>query len=186
MHYTLCDMIADLTQNAAEAGAAHISVSVDETGTSLTVHIRDNGKGMSAETLKRVTNPFYTDGIKHPKRKVGLGIPFLIQTVAEAGGEWDISSAEGKGTTVYAKFDLTNIDTPPVGRFPALFRQILLLPGTFEMTITRTKRGNGIAEADVRDYTITRSELFDALGDISTAASLALLGEYLEGLEAEA
>ena len=32
----------------------------------------------------------------------------------------------------------------------------------------------------------SRSELFDALGDISTAASLALLGEYLEGLEAEA
>lgn len=185
MHYTLSDMIADLTQNAVEAGSSYIKIDIRETANDLTVHICDNGKGMSEEVLKRVTNPFYTDGVKHPNRKVGLGIPFLIQTVTETGGDWNISSKVGEGTTVSARFDLTNIDTPPIGSFPRLFRQILLLSGDYEMVITRIRAGAGIAEPDMRNYTITRSEVFDALGDIYLAATLSLLGEYLEGLESD-
>ena len=91
MHYTLSDLIADIVQNSVEADSSQITLELDETQTGLTVYIRDNGKGMSEETLKKVQNPFYTDGIKHPNRKIGMGIPFLIQTVTQTEGDYKIT-----------------------------------------------------------------------------------------------
>lgn len=181
MHYTLCDLIADLTQNAVEAGSLCVTVELTETEKELIVYIRDNGKGMSSEILQRIKDPFYTDGIKHPKRKVGLGVPFLIQTVMDTGGDWDIQSKEGEGTTVYMRFDLTNIDTSPIGDIVALFRQLLTFPGDFEMEIIRKKElGNSVL-----NYTLLRTELKEALGGMETVSDLALLGEFIQGQEEE-
>ncbi|HPS45061.1 MAG TPA: sensor histidine kinase, partial [Treponemataceae bacterium] len=92
MHFTLCDMLSDLTQNAVEAGSSSIRVTVRETDRELQATIEDNGKGMTPAELKRAEDPFYTDGTKHPGRKVGLGIPFLIQTAESTGGSWSIKS----------------------------------------------------------------------------------------------
>ena len=39
---------------------------------------------MTDEELKKAVDPFYTDGLKHKKRKVGLGLPFMIQAVQQA------------------------------------------------------------------------------------------------------
>ncbi|AEE15778.1 ATP-binding protein [Treponema brennaborense] len=185
MHYTLCDMIADLAQNAVEADAGRVTVEFIETESDIAFYIRDNGKGMSAETLERVKDPFYTDGTKHPGRKIGLGIPFLIQTAAETGGEWNITSREGEGTTVYGKFDLKNIDTPPIGDVTGLFRQILMMPDMCarsercEIEIIRKRNRSETVPAGRFEYRISRSDLLGALGELQTAASLALLGDFL-------
>ncbi|MGI5173152.1 sensor histidine kinase [Treponema sp. OMZ 840] len=179
MHYTLCDLIADLTQNAVEAASSHIRVEFTESDDKLTVYIRDNGKGMDGELLKKVRDPFYTDGIKHPNRKIGMGIPFLIQTTADTGGNWKIDSVPGKGTVVYMCFDLSNIDTPPVGDVCRLFRQLLIFPGSYELEIVRTKHTKDCS----LNYTLLRSELSDALGKMETAADLALLDEFLQSQE---
>ena len=101
MHYSLCDTITDIVQNSIEANASLVDVELTETENNLIVYVRDNGCGMSAEDIKNAQNPFYTDGVKHPKRKIGLGIPFLIQTVNATQGEYKIDSELGKGTTVY-------------------------------------------------------------------------------------
>ncbi|HNY17702.1 MAG TPA: sensor histidine kinase [Treponemataceae bacterium] len=191
MHFTLCDMLSDLTQNAVEAGSSSIRVTVRETDRELQATIEDNGKGMTPAELKRAEDPFYTDGIKHPGRKVGLGIPFLIQTAESTGGSWSIKSnkadpagSAASGTTVEARFDLTNIDTPPVGDVPGFFRQILTFDGAYEMEISRLRdRGRGAA-----GYTVRRSELLDALGlseagAFTDAGALSLVGQYLESLE---
>lgn len=182
MHYSLCDMIADITQNAVEADASKVTVEMHEYENSIQVFIRDNGKGMSPETLKKIQDPFFTDGIKHPKRKVGLGIPFLIQTVTETGGNWNISSTLGEGTTVSMMFNLSNIDTPPLGDVPGLFRQLLLLENKkedYEMEIIRSKK----TASEQINYTVYRSELEDALGNLSEVKSLALLGDFLQSQE---
>ena len=182
MHYTLCDMFSDLTQNALEAGADDVAVRLTETDREVSLVIADNGKGMTPDQLKRVIDPFWTDGIKHPGRKVGLGIPFLVQTAESTGGSWNIESRhEGKtGTTVSCRFDLTNIDTPPVGDVTGYFRQILTFDGRYEMVIER--------KTPSFSYTVRRSELLDALGladqgSFTDAGSLALLGQYLESME---
>ena len=180
MHYTLCDMFSDLTQNAFEAVSNLITVELKQDDREILIRIEDNGKGMSPEQLKKATDPFYTDGIKHPGRKVGLGIPFLIQTADETGGSWNIRSETGQGTIVEARFDLTNIDTPPVGDVTGYFRQILTFDGRYEMIIRRKTQS--------LEYEVKRSELLEALeleedGSFTDANALSLLGTYLESME---
>lgn len=76
------------------------------------ITIRDNGCGMDAETLDRVTDPFFTS---RTVRKVGLGIPLLKQNAEQTGGSLTISSREGEGTTIQAIFSHSHLDRPPVG-----------------------------------------------------------------------
>ncbi|HHU37481.1 MAG TPA: sensor histidine kinase [Treponema sp.] len=188
MHYTLCDLFSDLTQNAVEAGANSVTIVLMETDQAISLKIQDNGHGMNPQQLAQATDPFWTDGIKHPGRKVGLGIPFLIQTAESTGGTWNIESNHtGKtGTTVTCSFDLTNIDTPPIGDVTGFFRQILSFDGRYEMDIDfSAERGEIKCSANVK-----RSELLEALGleeagSFEDAGSLALLGRYLESLMEE-
>ena len=196
MHYTLCDLFSDLTQNAIEAGSSKVTVSLVESDGTISLEIADDGKGMTEDQLKRATDPFYTDGVKHPGRKIGLGIPFLIQTAETTGGTWKIRSAPAggdapHGTVVTCSFDLANIDTPPVGDVTGYFRQILTFEGRYELTITHSANRGGRAF----EYSVRRSELLEALGleafglgesgAYPDAASLALIGRYLESLMEE-
>jgi hypothetical protein len=172
-------MIADITQNSVEAGASHVTLECIQFPDEFDVTVSDNGSGMSRETLMKAEDPFYTDGKKHPNRKVGLGIPFLIQTAEETDGSWDIASEPGKGTTVAMKFNLANIDTPPVGNLPDLFLELMTLPGDYDMDIHRTDKAAGL------DYRLNRNELKDVLGgELESAASQILLKKFIESQEA--
>lgn len=179
MHYTICELIADLSQNSIEANANLMQVEVREDDSHISFSIQDNGKGMDEKTLEKVKNPFYTDGEKHPNRKVGLGIPFLIQTANQTDGTWEIESTEGKGTKLTASFSLENIDTPPLGSLPNLFRQILSFPKDYEMHILRSKK----TKNHTIEYSFSRSELIEALGELGTATALDMLGDFLESQE---
>ncbi|MCK9170800.1 MAG: ATP-binding protein [Treponema sp.] len=171
-------MIADITANSVEAGATCIALECIQTKDAFNVTVADNGKGMSSQTLMRAKDPFYTDGKKHPGRKVGLGIPFLIQTAEETDGFWDIQSVPGKGTKVIMGFNLANIDTPPVGNLQDLFLDILTLPGNYDMDIHRKDD-----EAKL-DYKLNRNELKDALGgELESAGSQILLRKFIESQE---
>lgn len=181
MHVFLCDFLLDIVQNSLEAGSETVSISIEEDRRMLRFMVADDGKGMSEETQAKVLDPFYTDGIKHAKRKVGLGIPFLVQSVDGAGGEFSLESAEGKGTTVRFSFDLTNVDTPPFGDLPSTLVAIFGHPSSCEVIVKRTlstSLGDGEWEA-------RRSELLEALGDLSTSGSLVLLRQFLQSQEDE-
>jgi len=202
MHFTLTDLVTDITQNGVESGAdcveLHISEVQDSSGKGeFRFTVKDNGKGMSAEELKRVQDPFVTDGIKHPHRKVGLGLPFLIQTAEASGGGWKMeskkrpetsvpsetgASEEGAGpfgTEVGAWFDLGNVDTPPLGDIPGMFRTVLLFDGPSEMVL---KRFRDTPQGRV-EYEVRKTELIEVLGDFEDSQSLILLGQYLHSLE---
>lgn len=206
MHFTLTDLIADITQNACESGAALVELEVRETAREFRFMVRDTGKGMSAPELSRAVDPFVTDGVKHPHRRVGLGIPFLIQTAEQSGGGWSICTArpggqavsmgsdvprgggaavpaagEGAaGTTVRAWFDRENVDVPPLGDLPGMFRLVLMFDGPADVRITRSLgRENGA----VMEYGVSKVELSDALGGFEDTESLVLLDTYLRSLE---
>ncbi|MCL1812765.1 MAG: ATP-binding protein [Treponema sp.] len=233
MHFSLSDLAADITQNCVESGASLVELAVwetDEPGDMETPAVRefrffagDNGKGMTAAGLDRNLDPFVTDGVKHPGRKVGLGLPFLIQTTVDSGGGWKIRSAvkegekvqrsggmakqalpgyasvaEGKtaddaftggsasGTSVEAWFDLANVDTPPVGDIPGLFRSVLMFSGPQEIIIRRSRiSASGSAGDNNLSYEVKKTELEEALGDLEDAGSLVLLGKYLHSLEGD-
>ena len=188
MHFTLTDLITDITQNGVESGAdlveLHVSETTDSSGKKeFRFTVTDNGKGMSGDELKRAQDPFVTDGIKHPHRKVGLGLPFLIQTAEQSGGGWKMESkkregpAGPSGTTVSAWFDLGNVDTPPLGDIPGMFRTVLLFGGPKEMVIRRFR------DAPPADYEVRKTELSGALGNLEDTQSLILMDQYLRSLE---
>jgi hypothetical protein len=179
LHFTLADLVTDITQNAVEAGADTVELEITDGGPEFRFLVRDNGKGMTKEELARAIDPFVTDGIKHPNRKVGLGLPFLIQTAEQSGGGWDIQSEKGKGTTVTAWFDSGNVDIPPVGDVAGMFRTILMFDSKAEIIIRRKKMQSGAED----EYEIKKSELAEALGGLEDTGSLVLLGEYLHSLE---
>ena len=185
MHFTLADLVTDITQNACESGAKLVELEVREKGGEFRFLVRDNGKGMTREELSRVIDPFVTDGVKHPHRKVGLGIPFLIQTAEQSGGGWDLQSEKGKGTTATAWFDTGNVDTPPVGDVPGMFRTILMFSGPEDMVISRSRHLEGEAPGGILslDYEVRKSELIEALGDFEDTGALVLLNQYLHSLE---
>ena len=180
MHFTLADLVTDITQNACESGAALVELEITENSKEFRFLVRDNGKGMNNEEMDRAIDPFVTDGIKHPHRKVGLGIPFLIQTTEQSGGGWNAHSEKGKGTTATAWFDTGNVDTPPVGDLPGMFRTILMFEGPEDIVIRRFRQMDG---EEPQDYEIRKSELAEALGDLEDAGSLLLLDKYLRSLE---
>ncbi|MCL2070008.1 MAG: ATP-binding protein [Treponema sp.] len=180
--------MTDITQNGAESGAElvelHISETVDSSGKGkLSFTVVDNGKGMSEEELKKAQDPFVTDGVKHPSRKVGLGLPFLIQTAESSGGEWEVKSEKGVGTKVSAWFDLANVDTPPMGSIPEMFRTVMLFQGPSEVLIKRIKEAENQPPEGRIEYEVLKTELADALGGLEDTQSLILMEQYFRSLE---
>ena len=177
MHATICDLITDLVQNSIEANAKEITLNVEETKTNLNVVIADNGKGMSADTIEKAKDPFYTDGLKHKHRKVGLGLPFLFQTAEMTGGTAQIESEEGFGTTVTFNLDQTNVDLPAFGNFTTAATTLMTYGFDGNLTIRRTVKN--------KSYEVGKSELIEALGDLNDLESLTLLKQFIEGNEKE-
>ncbi|MBK8061368.1 MAG: response regulator [Gemmatimonadetes bacterium] len=62
------------------------------------LRVRDNGDGMSPDTLARVFEPFFTT--KAAQEGTGLGLPTVRNLVLALGGSIDIDSARGIGTVV--------------------------------------------------------------------------------------
>ena len=177
MHATLCDLITDLVQNSIEANAKDITLKVEKNKTSLTVVITDNGKGMRAEILERAKDPFYSDGQKHPLRKVGLGLPFLYQTAEQTGGTVKIESEVGKGTVVQFNLDEGHIDLPEFGNFTTAATTLMSYGFNGNLTLERKFNDN--------EYALNKAELIDALGDLNESESLILLKRYISSQEEE-
>jgi len=172
----------DITQNACESGAKLVELEVTENDGEFRFVTKDNGKGMTKEEMARAFDPFVTDGVKHPHRKIGLGLPFLVQTAEQSGGGWDAQSEKGQGTTVTAWFDTGNVDTPPVGDLPGMFRTVLMFDGPDDLVIHRKRHGEMSGKSPL-DYKIRRSEVEEALGGLDDTGSLVLLTKYLHSME---
>lgn len=181
MHRTLCDFLADLYQNAVEAGARRVELRLEEDEDCFSMTVADNGRGMDGQELVRAQDPFYTDGVKHKKRRVGLGLPLVIQTLQMTDGRFRIESQKGQGTTVEAVFKIRHWDTPPLGDLPACLGQLMAYPGDYEVAVFRRLRVNG----QDREYQVTRSELCEVLGDLEDLGALTLLREFFRSGEEE-
>jgi two-component system sensor histidine kinase RegB len=96
----LVQALRNLVMNALDASRPDDAASLAATARDSRVAfvVRDRGHGMSAETLNRVSEPFFTT--KPPGSGYGLGL-FLVRLFAERlGGTLAIDSVPGQGTTV--------------------------------------------------------------------------------------
>jgi two-component system sensor histidine kinase RegB len=92
--------LRNVLQNAIDASepASPVELRLIEDAGFLRIEVRDRGIGMSAETIARAVEPFFTT--KDPGRGMGLGLFLTRGVIDRLGGEFRIDSALGRGTTV--------------------------------------------------------------------------------------
>ena len=169
--------ILDLAQNAVSAGAARVDISVRTDGDRLRIVIADDGRGMDAELLERVADPFTTT---RPGRKVGLGIPLIKELCETCDGRFEIASREGEGTTLSLEFRRSHIDLPPMGGL--VDTMVTLVSGAPEGPEFRLRYANGGEE-----FAFDTAEIRGALkgAPLNSPEVLGWVREYLaEGIEA--
>lgn len=147
--------ITDLAENSVRAGAARIELLLRLAGRQLTLRIRDDGCGMDPATLRRATDPFYTT---RTTRRVGLGLPFLIQNAEQCGGSAEVRSEPGHGTEVEARFPIDDIDCPPAGDLAATLMQAVVSYPDVDFRVQ--------LRCGEREEAISSRELREALGDL--------------------
>lgn len=117
--------ILDIAENSITAGANQVKIQIDEdlNNDLLQIKILDNGKGMDAETVEKITDPFITS---RTTRKVGLGIPFFKAAAEACDGCFTIESQPGVGTDVSVSFKHSHIDRMPLGDITSTFLSVLI------------------------------------------------------------
>jgi hypothetical protein len=116
--------ILDIIQNSIEAGASKIEINIEENlETDLfQIEVSDNGKGMAAEQIARILDPFYTT---RKTRHIGLGLPLFLEACRRCEGDLKIRSKPGSGTTLQAVMRHSHIDRAPLGDMPSVLITIL-------------------------------------------------------------
>lgn len=147
----------DIAQNSIAAGATLVTLTVDceSAADRLTLTVEDNGRGMTAEQLARVRDPFFTT---RTTRKVGMGIPLFRMAAEMAGGRLQIRSAPGAGTTVEAVFILSHIDRMPLGDMDGTVTALIRMNPQIDFRYVFTADGRS-AQTDTR-------QLREILGDV--------------------
>jgi hypothetical protein len=117
--------ILDIVENSVSAQAQNITICVQEDYVTdrLSISVQDDGKGMDAETVAGVIDPFVTS---RTTRKVGLGIPLLKAAAEMCDGSLAINSKPGSGTLVSVDFQLSHIDRMPLGDLADTFLSLLV------------------------------------------------------------
>lgn len=169
--------ILDVAQNSVTAGSTLVTISVtaDSRKDLMTVAISDNGRGMTAEQVLHVTDPFFTT---RTTRKVGLGVPFFKMAAEMAGGDFSIESTPGVGTTTQASFRIGHIDRMPLGDLAGTMSS-LVGPSPEIDFILRVEMDGEVFEMDTRQF---REVLGEGVS-LSEPEVLAYLEEYVrEGM----
>ncbi|MDD2204931.1 MAG: ATP-binding protein [Bacteroidales bacterium] len=116
--------ILDIANNSIRAKCTLLEIKITESvkDNLLTLAIIDDGCGMDATTLAKVTDPFFSS---RTTRHIGLGVPFLKQHAELAGGKFEITSTVGVGTNVFATFVLNHPDRQPLGDVPDVLLMLI-------------------------------------------------------------
>lgn len=170
--------VLDITMNSVRAGAKNIDISLIEEGEWLTFSVTDDGCGMSAEQVAKLSDPFFTT---RKTRKVGLGVPFLKMLAEMTGGGVKIQSTpeaespDAHGTVITAVFGIHHIDFIPLGDMVETVKT--LIQGSPDINFTYTHK------MPDREVHLSCSELRAILGDEISLADFEILqwiGDYLK------
>ena len=147
--------ILDIVENGITAGADCIHIKVIEARAEdlVKISIRDNGRGIPAEKLDRLQDPFVTS---RTTRRVGLGLSLLAAAAERCGGKIKVSVASAGGTEVIATFGYGHIDRAPVGDMASTLTTLLMGNPQIDFVYTHTIDGD--------DFILDTRELKKELG----------------------
>jgi two-component system, NtrC family, sensor histidine kinase HydH len=94
LHRVMMNLIINAIQ--AISGAGRIVFNIAEEKGRYNIEIKDTGSGISEENMKKIFNPFFTT----KQKGSGLGLPIVRKIIEGHGGQIDIESTEGNGTSV--------------------------------------------------------------------------------------
>ena len=117
--------LLDIAENSIAAQARTITITIheDTRADRLSMSVRDDGKGMDADLLARVIDPFVTS---RTTRKVGLGIPLLKAAAEACNGGLTIQSKPGEGTSLEVDMQRSHIDRMPMGDLTSTLLTLLV------------------------------------------------------------
>ncbi len=145
--------ILDIAENSVKAGATLTAISLTDTADTRTLTITDDGCGMDADTVRRVTDPFYTT---RTTRRVGMGLPLLILAAEQTGGHVTVVSRDeathptDHGTEVTAVFRTDHIDCVPLGDVISTVTTLIQGHPNTDFRFTHTREGAPPVELDTR------------------------------------
>jgi two-component system NtrC family sensor kinase len=128
--FQLQQVVLNLLTNAEHALTGvptprRITLQTRRVGEHIIAHITDNGRGISAEQIDRIFNPFFTT--KEVGEGTGLGLSISDGIIRQHGGEITVHSEQGRGTTFSIRLpiaanpaaalpDLAALSAPPRAR----------------------------------------------------------------------
>jgi CheY-like chemotaxis protein len=141
-------VLLNLVSNARDAlpNGGHIRIELDRAGPTvaqefgrrsslvaewLVLSVTDDGIGMPEQIRARIFEPFFTT--KGPDKGTGLGLATVYGIVKQSGGEVDVTSAEGKGTTIRVllpaadQADLASEGGPSIAPDPGVTATLVLV-----------------------------------------------------------
>ena len=165
--------ILDIAENSISAHADKIRIAVEENTDEdfLKIVIEDNGKGMDAPTVAKITDPFVTS---RTTRKVGLGIPFFKAAAEACEGTFNIQSEPGHGTLVEATFKYSHIDRMPLGDIVSTLMTLIIGTSNIHWVFEYRK--------DQHQFIFDDAPIKETLGEVplSEPSVMRFIREYLE------
>ncbi len=113
MHRAILNVVTNAIDaaGARELGIVEVTAVIDSSKRQVAVCVTDNGEGIAAEDRDRIFSPFES---KKGARGTGLGLPVCRKILREHGGDVDLDSTPGHGTTFILRWPLQEVsgDSP--------------------------------------------------------------------------
>jgi PAS domain S-box-containing protein len=100
------NVILNALESMQEGGKIAVSAKLDDEAKHVLVEVTDTGSGIPKSALPNIFEPFFTT--KREGKGVGLGLSVVYGVVAQHGGDIEVTSDEGKGTTFIISLPLTS------------------------------------------------------------------------------
>lgn len=102
-------VLINLIENSCQAltdRKQSVKIDIQKNCENVYINVSDEGQGMEAELLRKITDPFFTT--KRNKGGTGLGLSITNKIVIQHKGSIDFNSELGKGTKAILKLPLGN------------------------------------------------------------------------------
>lgn len=125
----LMQLFQNLIHNAIKYGreGGHVWITLDRTAEQVSVAIKDDGEGIPAIAVPRLTERFYRVDVKRSRERggTGLGLAIVKHIVSRHQGRLTIESKQGEGSTFTVLLPAIPAENAPKNPAPAPVTEVL-------------------------------------------------------------